>query len=421
MADRITTYAAIYIGTYEVSIKICELGGRRKLRKLDLIRRRLDLGKDTLRDGAVSAEIMDELCSVLEEFTRIMEGYQVDARGAFAGPFLQDASNKLFLLGQIKTRTGLSVTILSNSEQRFMSYRAVASLPDFDSYIGEGAAVVDIGGASLQITLFDSGEVVTTQHLILGTLRLREKLSILSGETLSNYKQQILELVDKEMQVFQSMYMQSRQIQSVILIGDYCTNLMRRVLKKKDISVVSVESFLKYLNKLSGYSREQMAEELGMIDETDTLMIPALLLMKHTVEILNAKTVWIPGTSISDGIAYEYAQKRKIFPSGHDFDRDVKTAVIHMARRYQSYSPHVKAQLQICDELFDAVKKIGGLTKRDKLLLEIAALLHDCGKYISSVTAAECSYEIIMASEIIGLSHEERESRRTSFTIAGGR
>lgn len=47
--------------------------------------------------------------------------------------------------------------------------------------------------------------------------------------------------------------------------------------------------------------------------------------------------------------------------------------------------------------------------RRERLLLRIATLLHDCGKYISLVNLGECSYAIIMATEIIGLSHRERE------------
>ena len=60
-------------------------------------------------------------------------------------------------------------------------------------------------------------------------------------------------------------------------------------------------------------------------------------------------------------------------------------------------------------KIFDALKKNNGLTDRDKLLLEVAVILHDCGKYISMVNSAQCAYEIIMASEIIGLTHAERE------------
>ena len=54
------------------------------------------------------------------------------------------------------------------------------------------------------------------------------------------------------------------------------------------------------------------------------------------------------------------------------------------------------------------MKKVHGMGARERLLLQIAVQLHDCGKYISMGDVAECSYRIIMATEIIGLSTEER-------------
>ena len=58
--------------------------------------------------------------------------------------------------------------------------------------------------------------------------------------------------------------------------------------------------------------------------------------------------------------------------------------------------------------IFDSMKKVHGMGARERLLLQIAVQLHDCGKYISMADVAECSYRIIMATEIIGLSTEER-------------
>ena len=58
--------------------------------------------------------------------------------------------------------------------------------------------------------------------------------------------------------------------------------------------------------------------------------------------------------------------------------------------------------------LFDSTTEIHGLSGRDRLLLEIATILHDCGKYISLVYLGDCAYNIIMSTEIIGLSHIER-------------
>jgi exopolyphosphatase/guanosine-5'-triphosphate,3'-diphosphate pyrophosphatase len=41
--------------------------------------------------------------------------------------------------------------------------------------------------------------------------------------------------------------------------------------------------------------------------------------------------------------------------------------------------------------------------------LQLAAILSECGRYISLANVGESSYNIIMATEIIGLSHLERE------------
>jgi len=42
-------------------------------------------------------------------------------------------------------------------------------------------------------------------------------------------------------------------------------------------------------------------------------------------------------------------------------------------------------------------------------LLQIAAILNECGRYISLTNVGESSYNIVMATEMIGLSHLERE------------
>ena len=60
-------------------------------------------------------------------------------------------------------------------------------------------------------------------------------------------------------------------------------------------------------------------------------------------------------------------------------------------------------------QIFDAMKKYHGLGARERLLLRIAAVLHDCGKFISMRDSSQCAYHIIMSTEIIGLSHKERE------------
>ena len=81
----------------------------------------------------------------------------------------------------------------------------------------------------------------------------------------------------------------------------------------------------------------------------------------------------------------------------------------NIGKRYGVSKAHVQAVAEIALTIFDSMKKIHGLSPRERLLLECAVYLHDCGKFISLVNSVECTCQIIMATEIIGLSHRERE------------
>lgn len=404
----IHTFAAIYIGSYEVSLKIFELASRRKLRGVDYVRRRIELGKDAYGKGSIGYELVATLCATLGEFTKIMEEYRVDAYEAYAGAVLRDAGNELFILDQIKLRTGLTVHVLSNSEHRFVSYKSVAMREEFEEMIKTSAAVVDVGGAGLQITLFSKGKILTTQHLGIGAMRMRQQLAKKSV-SLAQYEQQIEEMVVKELAVFQSMYLKDTQIQYLIIIGDYMTELVQRGEKKHGEKVEDMKRFLQYLEKLGKKGLEEIADELGLINENDGLIIPYLMICKCMVKRLKADTLWAPGALVSDGIACDYAERNKIYKPIHNFEEDILSAARSLSERYRSYSPHIDALTEMSTLLFDSIKREHGLGKRERLLLRVAAILHDCGKYISFLNAPQCTYDIIMASEIMGLSHLERE------------
>lgn len=404
----IRTFASIYIGSYEVSLKVFEMSQRKQLRKIDHIRSRVELGKDAYTKGVIGYELVEELCQVLKEFHQIMDGYQVDDYEAYAGTVLRDVDNELFILDQIRLRTGLKVHVLSNSEHRFISYKSLAFSPSFEKMIQEGAAVVDVGGGSMQITLFSKGKAVTTQQIVLGIMRLREKLTLIES-MVSNYEEQIQELIDKELLIFKNLYLQGRKIKYVIMVGDYIGDIIRDVEGRREDKAIEAERFLKTLKKLQKKSSAEISQELNLTNEQDPLLTPSVVLYKRLAEEINADYVWVPGVDISDGIAYDYAQRNRILKPEHDFEEDILTAAKALAERYQGYTGHTEALLKMSVVIFDAMKKVHGMGKRERLLLMTAVILHDCGRYISLVNQADNSYQIIMASEIIGMTHLERE------------
>ncbi len=403
----VRTFAAIDVGSYELGMKIFEFNNKGGMKEIDHIRHSIELGTDTYHKGIINMEHMDELCDVLSDFSSIMRSYKVDDYKAYGTSAIRETKNTAIITEQIKLRTGIKLDALSNSEQRFLHYKAAAIKGSrFDEFIREGCAIVDIGGGSIQISLFDNDALVTTQNIRLGVLRAMDMLAALQPKT-RDMEGILKELIDNQLQVFKKLYLKGRTIKNLILIDDY-VSAMLYYRGSKDRSFSS-DSFRDMYASLKTMTKSEIAKSYGINEETVPLLLPALMLVARVIKITKAEKIWSPGVSLCDGMAYEYAEKEKLVNYRHDFENDIVACAKAMSKRYQGNEDRNELIERVACDLFDATRKIHGMGKRDKLLLRIVSLLNDCGRYISIEAGAECGYEIIMATEMIGLSHTERE------------
>ena len=401
------TFAAIDLGSYEIAMKIFEISKDKGMKQIDHLRHRVELGTDTYQNGKISNERVGELCKVLCEFAQVMKSYKVDNYKAYGTSAIRETENTSIIIEQIKLRTGIAVEVLSNSEQRFMHYKAVASKGVmFDELMKESCAIVDIGGGSIQISLFDKASLVTTQNLRLGILRVKDMLASLQART-TNYEELLGELIDNQLEPFRNLYLSGKCIDNIIVVDDYVWRVMKRLNNNKDI--ISKAEFLDFVNKYRNSSSEQIAASLGMTEESASLFPQSAILLKKIFAMMGAKRLWAPGVSLSDGIAYEYAERMQLIRNNHDFDEDILGCAYEMCRRYNGNIKRNALVEKVALAIYDGTRKLHGMGKRERLLLRIASILGDCGKFVSLEASAECGYDIIMATEMIGLSHAERE------------
>lgn len=404
------TFAAIDVGSFELSMKIFEISSKRGMREIDHIRHRIDLGTATYAKGKMAYERVDELCRYLNEYTEIMKTYKVSEYKAYGTSAVRETENTLILLDQIRQRTGIHIEVLSNSEQRFLHYKSIAFKGDaFNQFIEKGTAIVDIGGGSIQISLFDKDSLVATQNMRLGVLRLRDMLRQLNAGK-RQYGQLIEEIADSQLAVFKKLYLKDRQIENIIIVDDYISTLVQKQFFSENVGEqVDVKSFGPFMENFRGKSLQELTRLLGMPEESIELLYISFFLLKRIIGVMDTKMLWAPGVTLCDGIAYEYAQNNGIVQTAHDFEQDIIACAQNISKRYLGSRKRGETLEKIALTIFDSMKRVHGLGKRERLLLRIATLLHDCGKYISMVNLGECSYSIIMATEIIGLSHVERE------------
>ncbi len=403
----ITTFAAVDIGSYETSISIYELSKKSGIKELNCLRYRLDLGRDAYTQGRIRQAYCDELCDVLNDFMQAMQEYGVTDYRACATSSLCELKNPQLFLDQIYQKTGMVVEILSNEEQRFLSYKSIAAMEsDFQTIIQKGTAIIDVGGGSTQISLYDKDMLVSTQNLKLGVLRIREDLRRMEKETI-HYNQLVSDIIHSDINSYRRMYLKDRKIDHVILLGDFFMETIFR--GDTDNKFMDRETFNKRYKQIMDTPPEDLEDVLGIPAEYTSLVIPTIVLFKECIDTLGADTLWIPGTELADGIAYDFGEKNKVIRTSHNFDNDIVAATRNISKRYNSPKSHIQSVTEIAVVMFNALKRSYNMQPREKTLLQIAVQLHECGKYISMRNSSECVYNIVKSTEIIGLSDRERE------------
>ncbi|MCR5734069.1 MAG: exopolyphosphatase [Lachnospiraceae bacterium] len=399
-------FAAIDVGSYEVGMKIFQFTGGKNMTEIDHVRKRIELGTDTYKYGKISQEGVDELCDILNEFKTVIKSYGVNDHRAYGTSAIRETENSQIVLEQIKLRTGFDVKVLSNSEQRFLHYKAVAlHTAIFNAIMNKGSLLLDMGGGSIQLSLFQDDDLVTTQNIRLGILRMRDDLLEFSNRS-TIYSELIEELIDNQLDTFKRLYLEDRIVENIVIVDDYISPVIQKL--SGDDNLMSRESLEGYLTVMKQKSHEEVIKFLGLTQESASLLTPSVTMLERVFNMSGAKRLWAPGVGVADGIAYEYARENNFIRDSHDFDNDILACAREMGVKYHCNTERNALLEKIAGKLFDSTKKLHGMGARERLLIRIAAILNDCGKYISLEGAAECGFSIIMATEILGLSHAER-------------
>ncbi len=403
------TFAAINVGSNEISMKICEITPKKGAKELDFVKTIIELGSDTYNKGFIDEESLDKLCDTLNKFKKKMKEYDVADYRAYASSAVREAENAALIIERIKMRTDIDVEILSNSEQRFMNYKAfVASGMNIDVTSNKNNALLDIGAGSLQISIFDRRNLVQTQNLPIGAVRIRDYLTRFGADTV-DMENLMEEYVSNFIIEFRNLFLNDKDIKSIVAIGDGISNLKKMGPELKIENSISREQFKIIYNRAVELNPEDLAEKYGIPYESATLMQPMAIIYQSFLDNSRAEEILTPNVVFCDGIIADYMDKQGILLIDKDFDQDILASANSIAKKYKINKAHAQNVMDNALAIFDSIKGVYGLGRRERLQLQIAALLHSCGKFVSMNEGAKISYNIIMATEILGISHKERE------------
>lgn len=403
------TFAAIDVGSTDVTMKIYEVTARKGYRQLDYVSNIMELGSDTYKDGYISLESVERLCDILIRFSRKMREYGTTDYCAYATSAIREAKNNIMVLDLLKAKTGIEVKILSNSEHRFLMYKGLAvKSVNFEKIVEKNTAIVDIGAGSIQISLMNNGKLTVTQNIPIGALRVRERLKAFHID--KNHLERVMEeFIANEIDTFRHHYLGDKEIKNVIAIGDEISNLIQIVPELEITDHLNQKQLDSIFKRLLSVGTAELAAEYKIPYERATLLLPAAMIYGIFLQQAKADLIWTPNVDLCDGIIVDVLEKNKNLTFKRNFEDDIRSSVHQIAKRYRCNKEHNYNVSAIACQIFDKTKKIHRLQGKERLQLEIAATLHDCGKFINMNGAGANSYAIIMSTEIMGISHKERE------------
>lgn len=416
----VTTFAAIDVGSHETTLRVYEISKKNGIHELDYVHHTSRLGYETYSTKHISYQSIDKLCKILNGFSEKMKEYGVSDYMIIATSALREADNNLIVLDQVKQRTGFSIKILSNSEQRYLCYKAIALTENsFHKLIQKGTLLADVGGGSIQLSLFDKNTLIGTQNILLGSLRIQEILQNMRNTT-DNYQNLVYEFISHDLHAYAKSCLKDVKVKNIIAVGNQLSSFVKYLTthnfgslqpfdakgKKKDS--VNRTEYDEFYHSIVAQNPEELGRELNIPLDKASLLLPTAMIYHNIFEETQAEQMWLSGITICDGMAADFAERKTHIVPAHNFADDILSASRRIADRYECSKKHTSCVESIALKIFDAVKKKNNLTKQERLLLQIATILHNCGAFVNLNDIGENSYKIVTSTEIIGISHKQR-------------
>jgi exopolyphosphatase/guanosine-5'-triphosphate,3'-diphosphate pyrophosphatase len=397
------------MGASAIRLVVADVSPAQPIRILEEASRGVLLGKETFTHGRIGAATIEAALKALEGFRRLMDTYGVVRYRAVATSAVREATNRETFLDRVHLRTGIEVEIIDGSEENRLTYLAVRDqLRNHPALVSDDAVLVEVGGGSADISFLRKGEPIRSGTYALGSIRMRQSLGAWRGSheegmrLLRRHIHNVVEDIRQEMPL--------REAKHVIALGGDLRFAAHRILgegaDKAGAMVVSREPFMAFCEEAAVEEVDDLVDRYRLpLSEAETL-VPALLAYRELLAETSAESIVVPDASLRAGLLLDLARGEER-GAIEDLGRQVLASAEALGEKYRYDAAHGRRVAFLATRLFDELGAEHGLSARDRLLLEVAALLHDIGIFVSLRQHHKHSQYLLSVSEIFGLSSDD--------------
>ncbi|HUF00452.1 MAG TPA: Ppx/GppA phosphatase family protein [Anaerolineales bacterium] len=396
--------SAIDVGSNAMRMVVGEVDDAWQVRTIENIRLPVRLGQDVFSKGYLEEKTIQQTEEAFLRFKQMAENYNVHQLRAVATSAAREATNSDLLVDRVFRTSGIEIEIISGEEEARLIHLAVAHILNLKN---KRTLLIDIGGGSVEVTISTGRNIISTDSYNMGTVRLLEKLNgSKSKHPLGNLVREYAEAA--RYRIEQDIGEEKVQIcagtgGNVEEIG----RLRQKLFRAESDRFITLEELEKLINRLERMTYEERMRKLKLRADRADVILPASIVLHLIASQAGVKQLMIPNVGLKDGILLDITEdlSKKLRPRRRE---QAWESALHMGRKYQFDERHARLTSKLAGRLFEQSRPLHDLDDSNLLLLEIGALLHDIGHFITTADHDKHGYYLLNANPLIGLSQRER-------------
>ncbi|HSO58921.1 MAG TPA: Ppx/GppA family phosphatase [Paenisporosarcina sp.] len=398
--------AILDIGSNTIRLVIYSYDERRGLREFENIKTVARLRTYIQANGEMSEEGIELLQETLLSFRQMLEDYDVQEVLATATAAIRQASNQDDIIVRMKKATGLEIDVLSEEEEAYFGFVAVAhSVPT------ESAVTIDIGGGSTEITYFKNKKLQNTHSFPFGVVSLQQQF-MKDDRMTAVEKEQLALFIEAQ---FRSLSWLNGLRLPVIGIGGSARNIAQIDQQRKEYPISSVHQYKMNVHDvftlsdtLTDLSIQELMKIEGLSSDRADIILPALEVFRALMKVVKADEFMFSGKGLREGIMLnrilqthpEQLNKHEVFKHSSET----------LAVEYEINLNEAQHLQFLAKKIYMECVKNGMIEQSpaNLLLLERAASLFYLGEYIDADSASQHTFYILSNRSIDGLDHLDR-------------
>ena len=283
-------YAAIDIGTNAARLLVGEVMSKDQsffIKKISYTRIPLRLGEDVFESGKVSKNKIDDFLKTMKAFKLISEIFDVQEVRAVSTSAMREATNADKIIDSIKEETGIKLEIISGDEEASLIFSNFFAM-ELD--LSVPFVVIDVGGGSTELSVFENGEKIASKSFNVGTLRILKGKS--DESVWENIHDWILKYVDlsSEHRIFGT----GGNINKAHKMLGYSYDEPIGLVEMKELR-----------DKLARLTIDERIDQFQMKPDRADVIVPALDIFSYILNEIGANSLMVPKVGLADGMIYE--------------------------------------------------------------------------------------------------------------------